>query len=54
MYAIMHIAEPNTIEEALISEHAKEWKEAADSEYKLSMKSKIWELVEFVHAQYVE
>ena len=40
------IAEPNTIEEALASEHAKEWREAADSEYKSLMEDETWELVE--------
>ena len=39
------IAEPNTIEEALASVYSKEWKEAADSEYKLLMENDTWELV---------
>ena len=46
MYNVSQIAEPNTIEEALASEYSKEWKEAADSEYKSLMENDTWELVE--------
>ena len=45
-YNVSQIAEPNTIEEALASEYSKEWKEAADSEYKSLMENDTWELVE--------
>ena len=46
MYNVSQIAEPNTSEEALASEYSKEWKEAADSEYKSLMENDTWERVE--------
>ena len=39
--------EPRTIEDAFASDHAKEWKATADSEYKSLMKNETWELVEW-------
>ena len=46
VYNVCQITEPKTIDEALFSEHAKEWKQAADSEYKSLMENETWELVE--------
>ena len=34
------------MEEALTTDHAKQWRAAADSEYEFLMKNKIWTLVE--------
>ncbi len=34
-----HILEPSTLEEALVSEHSKEWKTAADAEYQSLMEN---------------
>ena len=43
--AYCHFIQPKTMEEALNSEHRKEWKEAADSEYSSLIENKTWELV---------
>ena len=43
--AYCHNIEPKTMEEALNSEHGKEWKEVADSEYSSLIENKTWELV---------
>ena len=40
------IEEPKSIEEALSSEFAKEWKVAADSEYESLIENQTWDLVE--------
>ena len=45
-YNVCQIAEPKTMKEALASDHAKEWKAAADSEYESLMQNETWELVE--------
>ena len=45
-YRACQIMEPQTMEEALSSDHAKEWKEAADSEYESLIENETWELVE--------
>lgn len=45
-YRACEIIEPKTIEEALASDHAKEWKIAADSEYEALMQNETWELIE--------
>ena len=45
-YNACQIIEPKSLEEALISEHSKQWKAAADSEYESLMKSQTWKLVE--------
>ena len=45
-YKACEIMEPRTIEDAFASDHAKEWKAAADSEYESLMKNETWELVE--------
>ena len=45
-YHVCEISEPKTIKEALSGDHAKEWKEAADSEYKSLLENETWELVE--------
>ena len=45
-YNVRQISEPRTIEEAVTGEYAKEWKEAADSEYKSLMENETWDLVE--------
>ena len=45
-YRACQIVEPQTMEEALSSDHAKEWKEAADSEYESLIENETWELVE--------
>ena len=43
--AYCHIIEPKTMEEALNSEHRKEWKETADNEYLSLIENKTWELL---------
>lgn len=42
---VCQVKEPTTIEEALASEHSKQWKEAADSEFESLMDNETWELV---------
>ena len=49
--AYCHIIETKTMEEALNSEHRKEWKEAADSEYSSLIENKTWELVKLPKGQ---
>lgn len=43
---VCQIKEPATIEEALTSEHGKQWKAAADSEFKSLITNETWELVD--------
>lgn len=45
-YNIRQISEPQTVEEALKSDHTKEWKLAADSEYDSLIEDDMRELVE--------
>ena len=45
-YNVCQITEPVTIEEALASENATEWKAAADSEYESLMENETWKLTE--------
>ena len=45
-YKACQIPEPRTIDEALSSGFSKEWKEAADLEYKAMLDNGTWELVE--------
>ena len=45
-YNVCQITEPKTMEEALTSEYSKEWKAAADSEYKSLIENETWDLVE--------
>ena len=45
-YSAQEIPEPATIDEALGSPHAKEWKLATDSEYRSLMENDTWDLVE--------
>ena len=45
-YSACQIMEPKTMEEALSSDHAKEWKAATDSEFDSLTESETWELVE--------
>ena len=45
-YNVQEIPEPATIDEALESTHAKEWKLAIDSEYSSLMENDTWNLVE--------
>ena len=45
-YKACEIIEPKTLEEALASDHAEEWKTAIDSEYESLIENKTWELVE--------
>ena len=45
-YKACEIIEPKTLEEALASDHAKEWKTAIDSEYESLIENETWELVE--------
>ena len=45
-YHVCQISEPQTIEEALKSDQAREWKSAADAEYESLMANDTWELVE--------
>ena len=46
MHTICQISEPQSIEEALKSKYAKEWKAAADTEYDSLIANETWELVE--------
>jgi len=43
---VCQISEPRTIEEAVTGQYVKNWKEAADSEYKSLMENETWDLVE--------
>ena len=45
-YNVCQIMEPKSMEEALSSDHAKEWKAATDSEVDSLLESETWELVE--------
>ena len=45
-YSVQEISEPGTIDEALSSPHAKEWKLATDSEYQSLIENDTWDLVE--------
>ena len=45
-FNVCQIEEPATIGEALSSEHSKQWKEAADSEFEALMDNETWELVD--------
>ena len=45
-YNACQISEPQSIEEALKSDYAKEWKAAAESEYDSLIANETWELVE--------
>ena len=45
-YKACEIIEPKTLEEALASDHAEEWKTAIDSEYESLIENETWELVE--------
>jgi len=45
-YCAAEIVEPSSIDEALQSEYAKEWKSAADIEYASLIENDTWELVE--------
>ena len=45
-YHVCQINEPRSIEEALTGDCTKEWKEAADEEYKPLMENETWDLVE--------
>lgn len=45
-FNVCKIKEPTTIDEAFTSEHAEQWKEAADSEFKSLMDNNTWELVD--------
>ena len=40
------VSEPVSLKEALQSKNAREWKQAADTEYHALVKNKIWDLVE--------
>ena len=44
-YQAVKIEEPNTIDDALNSDHAQEWKKAADLEYSSLMENQTWSLV---------
>ena len=50
-YNACQIIEPKSLEEALTSEHSKQWKAAADSEYESLMKNETWKLVELPSGQ---
>ena len=45
-YNACQIMEPKSLEEALTTDHAKQWQAAADSEYESLMKNETWTLVE--------
>ena len=44
-YQAVKIVEPNTIDDALNSDHSQEWKKAADLEYSSLMENQTWSLV---------
>ena len=44
-YQAVKIEEPNTIDDALNSDHAHEWKKASDLEYSSLMENQTWSLV---------
>ena len=44
-YQAVKIEEPNTIDDALNSDHSQEWKKAADIEYSSLMENQTWSLV---------
>jgi hypothetical protein len=43
---VTEVEEPTTLKKALESDHAENWKTAADSEYQFLMENETWELVE--------
>jgi len=45
-FSVCQIVEPKTMEEALASDQAQEWKAAADLEYTSLMENETWDLVE--------
>ncbi|MCP3664055.1 MAG: hypothetical protein GY696_16445 [Gammaproteobacteria bacterium] len=45
------IEQPKTLREALSSEHSKEWKDSAYSEYSSLIENNTWELVELPKAR---
>ena len=47
-YNVREVDEPSTMREALASDHATEWKAAADSEYNLLVENETWGLVELL------
>ena len=46
VYNVSQILEPMNMEEAMASDQAAEWKQAADSEYESLISNETWELVE--------
>jgi len=50
-YNVCQIVELTTMEEALESDCAEEWKTAADAEYKSLIENKTWDLVELSSGQ---
>ena len=45
-YNVCQVPEPKTIDEAMSGPHAKEWREAAESEYQSLMENDTWDLME--------
>ena len=45
-YNVNQVQEPKSLEEALATEHANQWRAAADSEFESLMKNDTWKLVE--------
>ena len=45
-YNVNQVQEPKSLEEALATEHANQWRAAADSEFESLMKNETWKLVE--------
>ena len=45
-YRVSEVPQPKTMDEALSSQHAEEWKEASRSEYQSLMDNNTWDLVE--------
>ena len=45
-YHLSEVDEPSTVDEAKSSDHAAEWKVAADAEYRSLIENKTWNLVE--------
>jgi len=45
-YNVCQIQEPNSLEEALATEHADQWRVAANSEFESLLENETWKLVE--------
>ena len=52
-FSVQEISEQETIDEALNSPHAKEWKLATDKEYQSLIENDTWDLVELPEGRFV-